>query len=202
MAETVLSVKKIKKFRLQPRAQAVMRNLRALSENAQATPELEKAVETEIRAVAGLLETAALYATFAPDACPPGLTSVRAAEGERPPLSLTLFAATVGVGLEEEIARTLSRGEALRSRVLTALGEELADQSAQFVARLVNEEAKDDAFELSDRRPLASMDEQKTLLNTLDAARIPLSFDAGGHLTPRFSRLGYVLWWPPSKKRS
>nr|HNI56236.1 hypothetical protein [Elusimicrobiota bacterium] len=89
MAETVFSVKKIKKFRLQPRAQAVMRNLRALSENAQATPELEKAVETEIRSVASSLETAALYATFSPDACPTGLASVRPGEGERPPLSLT-----------------------------------------------------------------------------------------------------------------
>ncbi len=202
MAPLISSVKKIKKFRLQPRPSAVLKNLRALMEGAQATPELEKDMEAESRAALPLLQTAALYATFAPGQGPAWTEPLwTAVPDEDAPVALTLFAATIGLGLEGEIGRALERSESFRSRVLAALGEELADQSAHFVARLLAEEAKDDACELSDRRPLNAAEDQQALLETLDASRIPLSFDAGGHLVPRFSRLGYVLWWPPTKKK-
>ena len=186
-----------------------MKNLRALLEDTQVTPELDAAVESETRGALALLDTAALYATFSPGQAPSWVETLllplaenSEAEGrERPPIGVTVFVSTIGVALEEELARALAQGEGLRSRILTAVGEELAEQSGHFVARLLAEEAKNEACELSDRRPLTTPDQQQSLLETLDAARIPLSFDAGGHLSPRFSRLGYVLWWPPAKKR-
>lgn len=184
-----------------------MKNLRALLEDPQTTPELETAVQAETQSALTLLDTAALYATYAPGQGPAWVESLLAPSldeesgKERTPIAVTLYVSTIGPRLEETLAQALAQGEGLRSRILTAVGEELAEQSGHFVSRLLAEEAKNDACDLSDRRLLPEVDQTQALLEALDAARIPIAYDAGGHLTPRFTRLGYVLWWPPAKKR-
>lgn len=201
MSLVPLATKKIRKFRLHARPSAVLRNLKVLLENAQDTPELSKDIDAETKTALGRLDTAALFATVvrgqAPEWLAPHWTP---ADGEPAPVALTVFAATIGDGLEAELAVALSRGETFRSRVLTALGEELADQSAAFVERLVAEEAQVDACELSGRRPIQDAAHREALA-FLDAGRVGIGVDVAGHRVPRFSRVGVVPWGPPSKKR-
>jgi hypothetical protein len=199
MASAVSSIKKIRKFRLQPRPSAVLRHLKALG-GAQETPELDQAVEAEIRAAS--LETAALYATAARAEAPEWSTPYWQASAESPaPVALTFFATTIGSFFEIELAAALSRGETFRSQVLTALGEELADQAARFVERLAAEEARLDSCEVMDRLDFSRPEEIGRALDWLEASRAPVSLDPAGRIAPRFSRVGAIPWGPPEKKR-
>lgn len=202
MTSAVSSIKKIRKFRLRARPSAVLRNLKLLLENAQTTPELDKDIETESAAALALLETAALFVTVPRGQAPDWSEALWAPlEGHPAPVALTFFTVTIGPGLEGELAGALSRGEGFRSRVLTALGEELADQGASFVERLVAEEALQDSCELLDRRTFTDDGMGRSALGFLDAGRIGVGYDVGGHRAPRFTRVGVIPWGPPSKKR-
>lgn len=202
MTPAAVATKKIRKFRLHARPSAVLRNLKVLLDNAQDTPELASDIETEAKAAQARLDPAALYVTVTPGGTPSALDAFWApAPGEPAPVALTVFAATIGGGLEAELAGALSRGETFRGRVLTALGEELADQAATFVERLVGEEARADACELLERRPCADDAAHRAVLDFLDAGRVGIGQDPGGHRFPRFTRVGVIPWGPPSKKK-
>lgn len=207
MTTATRSVKKIRKFRLHPRPSAVLRNLKSLLDETQATPELEKAVEAEMRAAESRLDTSALFETVTPAQAPVWMGPLwgpdphGSAPDQKPPVAQTLFVVTIGTAFETELSDALSRGEGLRSRILTALGEELADQAAVFVERLVAEEARQESCELEDRRTFSNPSEIQPALDLLDAGRLSISYDAAGHLSPRFSRVGALPWGPPAKKK-
>lgn len=202
MAVVVSTVKKIRKFRLHPRPSAVLRNLKSLLDDAQLTPELEKAVESEILAASNRLDTAALFETMTPVQSPPWMGPLWGpAPDEKPPVAHTLFVTTIGTGMEIERTNALARGEELRSKILTAIGEELADQAANFVERLVAEEAHQDSCELEERRPFSAPQDIQAVLDRLEAGRLSIIFDGAGQLTPRFTRAGTIPWGPPAKKK-
>ncbi|HOW27745.1 MAG TPA: hypothetical protein PK876_04490 [Elusimicrobiota bacterium] len=197
-------MKKIKKFRVQPRPSYTFRGLKALVADAQDTPELEKAIETEIRNAEELYSTAALYETCPRDKSPEWARSLLEATNENgaQPVSLTFYAATIGNGLEEELGNCLSRGEGLRSQILTAVGYEAADQSAHFVGRLVTEEAKREGCDTSNQMFSVPDPMARDILNFLDGSKIQIQLDGQDHLLPRFSRIGCLFWWPPTKRRA
>jgi hypothetical protein len=194
---------KIRKFRLASRPASVLKNLKALTGQARATPELEQAVETEIRRAADLYATAAAYATFEPGKTPAALASFweKPVGAPAEPVALTLYVATIGLPLEEELGGALSRGEAFLSQVLTAVGEESADQAAGFVGRLVEEEASREGCELSDRRDAGTPEARREVLALLGGDKLGVAVDAPGRLSPRFTRVGGLLWYPPKKRR-
>lgn len=194
---------KIKKFRIVPRPASVMKNLKALAGEAHATPELESALETEMRRAGDLYASSALYETFEPGKTPDALSDLWTKPSEAPgdPVALTLYAATIGTPLEEELGAALSRGEGLMSRVLTAVGEESAEQAAAFVTRLAAEEASREGCELADRREASTESVRRGILALLEAEKSDIRMDGAGHLSPRFTRVGGILWYPPKKKR-
>jgi hypothetical protein len=193
---------KVKKFRISPRAASVLKNLKALAGDTHPTPELEKAVEAELRRAGDLFSTAALYNTYDPGETPEALASLwePAPEDPRKPVAITLYAATVGAGMEEELGNALSRGEKLMSQVLTAVGEESAEQAAAFVQRLVSEEAIQESCELTPRRE-APEALKREVLSFLSAEKVGIAVDGQGHLSPRFTRVGALQWYPPKKKK-
>jgi hypothetical protein len=179
-----------------------MRGLKALAENIQTTPELEKEIETEIQRAIPLYTTAALYETFnqteAPDWAAPFLKNTPVPDGA--PVAITVYATTIGPGLEEELAEALSRGETLRSRLLTVIGEEAAEQTTAFVSRLLSEEAREERSEFSPRVDTRDASLRRSIFSFLSADKIQIQTDTHGHLSPRFTRAGHILWWPPTKK--
>lgn len=206
MTTATRSVKKIRKFRLHPRPSAVLRNLKSLLDETQPTPELEKAVEAEMRAAESRLDTSALFETVTPAQAPVWMGPLwgpdpNSVPDQKPPVAQTLFVVTIGTAFETDLSEALSRGEGLRSRILTALGEELADQAAVFVERLVAEEARQESCELEDRRTFSASSDIQSVLDLLDAGRLSISYDAAGHLAPRFTRVGALPWGPPAKKK-
>ncbi|MBI4396864.1 MAG: hypothetical protein HY548_07200, partial [Elusimicrobia bacterium] len=117
-------MKKIRKFRVQARSNVVYRGLKALTGSTLMTPELEKAVEAEIQKTNALFSTAALYNTLGHKEAPEWVAFLwdQANEAGVKPVAVTFYTATIGPGIEEELGDSLTRGEALRSQILTALG--------------------------------------------------------------------------------
>lgn len=196
-------MKKIKKFKVKPRPSAVLRGLKALMGGTQPTPELEKAIETEIDRAQPVYSTSALYDTYDKQKTPAwaaALWQQSNPESGAEPVAITLYAASIGAAFENELGDALGRGEALRSQILTALGDEAAEQAAHFVYRLLGDEAKDEGCDLAPRAGLAA-ELQRDLLVSLEADKVQIQMDSLGHLMPRFTKTGYVLWWPPAKKK-
>jgi hypothetical protein len=196
-------MKKIKKFRVAPRPSAVLKNLKALLSRSSLTPDAEQAVSSAIEKTTHRLSTAALYETVSLDRSPTWAAPLWDARNDKnsAPVALTFYAATIGPDLEKDVADSAAQGDMLRSQVLAALGEESAEQAAHFVARLVAEEAKGESCELSARAEPSSVDIRRGILGALDADKIGVRLEDNGGLSPRYSRAGYVLWWPPAKKR-
>lgn len=195
---------KVKKFRISPRPASVLKNLKALTGHAQATPELEQAVEAEIRRSSDLYATAALFDTFKPGKTPDSLASLWEMPAGAPggePVALTLYVATIGTPLEEALSGALSRGEALISQVMTAVGEESAEQAAGFVGRLAAEESMQEGCELAPRRDAGTPALRRDILSLLGAEKLGISVDSADHLSPRFTRVGGLLWYPPKKRK-
>jgi hypothetical protein len=195
-------LKKIKKFKVKPRPSSVLRGLKALMGGTQPTPELEKAIEAEITRAEPSYSTAALYETYDKQKTPSWAGALWQSNPETgaEPVALTLYAASIGPAIEGELGDALGRGEALRSQILTALGDEAAEQAANFVYRLLGDEAKDEGCDLAPRSAVAP-ELQRDLLSALDAGKVDIQMDSLGHLLPRFTKTGYVLWWPPAKKK-
>jgi hypothetical protein len=195
------AVKKIKKFRIVLRPSYALRHLRGLMGGAPVTPELERELVAEADRAKGLLSTAAVYATVKMAEAPDWAREMgREDPGPAEPVAVTFLVATAGPALEEEVGAVLGRGEALLGRLWTAVGEEAADQSAHFVNRLLQEEAKLESCELSPWRDVPG-NSRGALLDFLDAGRVAVCVDAEGRLSPRFSRVAAVLWRPTKKKR-
>jgi len=200
LGRPAVSMKKIKKFRLHPRPSSVLRGLKALRPDI--SPDLDKSIEAELLRAPALLSTAAVYDTFRQDRSPAWAAGLWETENETgaKPIAVTFYAATVGDALEKEAARVMDAGDGLRGQILTSIGEEAADQSANFVHRLVADEAKEDSCELSPRADAADAG-LSDILSLLEADKVSIRLSEDGRLLPRFSRAGHILWWPPAKKR-
>lgn len=195
---------KVKKFRIAPRPASVLKNLKALTGQTQVTPELEQAVESEIRRAADLYATAALFDTFKPGKTPESLAPFWIKPADAPggePVALTLYVATIGTPLEEAVGGALSRGESLISQVMTAVGEESAEQAAGFIGRLAAEESAQEGCELAPRKEASSPALRRDILSALGADKLGVSMDAADHISPRFTRVGGLLWYPPKKRK-
>lgn len=194
-------MKKIKKFRVASRPASILRGVRSLL-GATSVADLDARLEQEIPRAAAFFATAAVYDTFGADHFPDWAQELKAQKNEAGalPVAVTYFAATIGPALEAELAAALTRGDTLLGQILTAVGEDGADQVANFVGRLINDEAKEDACEISPRVE-ASGDLRQTVLQSLGAEKIGVQMDDQGRMTPRFTRVGHILWWPPVKRK-
>lgn len=186
---------KIKRFRLSVRTASVLRGLKALGGVPQPL-----GLDEKMAGFLGRVDSAAIYMTCPADQAP--LWSLEGGVGVKTqPVAVSFYAATIGLPLEEDLTRALSEGRVDESRLLTAFAQEASEQAAQFVTRLILDESKIDACTLSDRHDAEEPAHQGEILSMLEAQRIQILVDAQGHLTPRFTRTGHLLWWPPVRKR-
>jgi hypothetical protein len=221
MTTAAVSVKKIRRFRVQPRLASVLRHLRSLMGTEAVTSEVESRVAAEIDRRRALWDTSLLYATLTPAQSPgwaadlwapvsstsfPGSSSSGTSTQGRfvllpAPVALTFFVATLGPGVDAALAASSAAGDEDQSRFLTALATEASEQAAQFAMRLIGEEAEGDACELSPRMDTEVPAIQDGVLALLDAARVAVQRGADGRLAPRFTCVGHAAWRPPTKKR-
>jgi len=192
---------KIKKFRIRPRLSTVARILKSIMAVKQLPPEVEAALPAEIEAFLPRMMPTAFYQTWSRDEVPPTLQDALKAAGARKIVALSALVATIGDEPEDALSTMLMNGETQRSQIATAVCEESADLCLQFLLRLLSEEAEEDDCEVSEPVPVDSGDMLAETLTVLDADEEGVSIDTAYHLSPRFTRVALVIWWPAARKK-
>ncbi len=175
--------------------------LKSLLSSKKLPPDLEESLPLEIQAATAHLSPSAFYRTWTKGEIPASLDKILADFNGDKAIAVSAVAATVGSQLEEKIAELLMKGETNRAHALAAIGEESADLAFNFVFRLLTEDAKSDDCEVSDPLPCPDPVDRQEALTLLEAGQEGIGLDTAGHLTPRFTRINLVAWWPASKKK-
>jgi hypothetical protein len=188
-------MKKIKHFKINCRTREILRLLKTTTKITEITPELEEAVQNEIRRLQPVFAPAAIYETQPRE-------KIAAALIAAPPenwVAASAFLVTIGPAIEQEIKDAQHRGENVLSQILHAVALEALDRSGSFVQRLIGEEAKDESCEVSRDETVAAAgwDEFVKILPG-DKIGVQRLSDAG--FQPVYSSSS-VVYWTPVKKR-
>jgi len=190
-------MQKIKKFKISLAPASVRKNFKVLAGIERLTPEEEDRLSREYENSRSWLSPAAVFETFRSDRWPAFLTV--SMEPLRP-VAASVLVATIGPQVEEQIGREASPSVP-HAIMLAALAEEGAESAADFVSRLITEEAKKEDCELTVREELTDPAKIELALKGLCAERIGVTLKAPGVLSPRFTRVASLLWIPRMTKK-
>jgi len=191
-------MKKIKKFKINFRQREVVRLLKNTTQITEITSQLEEAILQESQRLSKVVMPAAIYETLQKEHLPQELIV-------SPPdnwVAASLYLITISNIVEEEIKEAQRRGENILGQVLHALSLEALEQSTNFVQRLINEEAKSDSCELSDRQRITAVPVWRKLFEILPGDKIGVQCLENGVLQPLYSSAGIVYWIPVKKKNA
>ncbi len=189
-------MRKIKNFRINFRQREVLRLLKKTTQITEVTPQLEEAISQESQRLAKLITPAAIYETLQKEKLAQELSV-------SPPgnwVAASLYLITISNTIEEEIKEAQRRGEHILGHILHALSLEALEQSTNFVERLLEDEAKQETCDLSDRVPVAATEAWAKFFEVLPGEKIGVQLLDNGSLQPLFSS-GGVMYWTPSKKQ-
>lgn len=192
---------KIKKFRIRPRVASVGRILKAIMSVKSLPPEIEQSLPAEIDAFLPRMMPTAFYQTWARDEFPPFLQEIVKQAGGKKVVALSALVATIGEEPEDALSEMLMNGETQHSQVATAVCEESADLCLNFLTRLLTEEAEGDDCDVSDPILVEPGETLAETLTLLEADQEGVSLDNAFHLSPRFTRVALVVWWPAARKK-
>ncbi len=116
-------------------------------------------------------------------------------------MAVSAVIATIGSASEESISRFLMSGETNKSQIWTALSEDSADLSFNFIFKLLTEDAEKDDCEVPEVVMISEEPILGEALELLGAARENIRLE-NSHLTPRFTRIGLAAWIPVSKRKA
>jgi hypothetical protein len=201
LAEPLTSDLKIKKFRIRPRLSSVARILKSILSVKQLSEDVESAIPAEVEAFLPKMMPTAFYQTWPRDEIPSSLQDALKEIGGRKVVALSALVATIGDEPEDVLSGLLMNGERQRSQILTAVCEESADLCLQFLLRLLTEEAVDDDCEVSDPIVVDSGALLAESLALVEAEQEGVSIDTAFHLSPRFTRVALVVWFPAARKK-
>lgn len=189
-------MKKIKKFKIHFRPRDIARMLKATAQLTEVTPQLEEAILRETARITPLVATAAMYETQSKEKFPAELVKA-------PPdnwVAASAYVVTIGSALEEEIRAARQRDEVMMTNILHAIAVEGLDQSANFVGRLITDEAKDQDCEISRQQVIPSA-AWSALFALVPGDKIGVTLAGPDAFQPLYSSCGLVYWQPIKKRR-
>lgn len=192
---------KIKKFRIRPRLATVARILKSIMSVKQLPADVESVLPTEIEGFLPKMMPTAFYQTWSRDEIPGSLRETVKDAGGKKLVALSALVATIGEEPEDALSALLMNGETQRSQIATAVCEESADLCLQFLIRLLAEEAEGDDCEISEPIPVPAGPVMADALMLLDAEQEGVLIDPAFHLSPRFTRVALVVWWPAARRK-
>lgn len=192
---------KIKKFRIRPRIPTVKRILKTLLDAKQLPKEIEESLPEVASEFVNQLVPVAFYETWTRDEMPEPFKFFLDEAGLGKAVSVTAMVATVGTLPEVKLSELLMNGETTRSHVISALSEESADLSLNFLTKLLAEDARQDDCDVGDPIMITEESFLSEVLLTLEAEEEDIHLDPASHLTPRFTRVALAAWVPVTKKK-
>lgn len=192
---------KIKKFRIRPRLSTVARILKAIMSVKHLPPDVESTLPIEIEAFLPKMMPTAFYQTWSREEIPSSLQDILKEIGGRKVVAVSTLVATIGDEPEDVLSSMLMNGESQRAQIATAVCEESADLCLSFLLRLLTEEAQDDDCEVSDPIIVESGALLAESLALVEAEQEGVTIDTAFHLSPRFTRVALVVWYPAARKK-
>jgi len=186
---------KIKNFRINLREKEILRLLKKTSK-IEVTSQVQSAVQTHSEQLQKIIAPASIYSTFQKGKLPLKL----AFSAPDKWIAATVFAVTIGVAFENEIEVAQNKNESVLFGITHCIGVEALEQSVNFIGRLINDEAKDEECELSQKIIIADTSDIEVLCQVLPIAKIGVSFSQNSGVVPMFSSFG-LYFWTPNKKR-
>jgi len=192
---------KIKKFRIKPRLPVVARILKSIMGVKALPSEMEEILPQEVESFRQQVIPSGFYQTWSRDEVPAGFRAALELAGIHKPMAVSALVATVGAEPEEQISAMLMNGETQKTQVTTAICEESAELSFQFLLKLLAMDAKSDDCEILEPVAVTEAVLLQEVLTVLSADQEGVNLDSAFHLSPRFTRVGLVAWSPLSKKK-
>ncbi len=192
---------KVKKFRIKPRLSSVGRLLKAQLSVKQLPDGLEETLPSESEQFLKHACPTAFYTTWSNEEIPASFRQALADKNGSSAVAVSVVLATVGHGVEDYLSQLLMDGQSIRSQVVTALAEESADLSFNFIERLLAEDAEHDDCDVSEAFFVKEPELLADLLLKIEADQENITLDAAGHLSPRFTRAALLAWLPINKKK-
>ena len=185
---------KIKNFRINLREKEILRLLKKTSK-IEVTPQVQGTVQTQSERLQKVITPASIYSTFQKDKLPLKLTFSAPDKW----IAATVFAVTIGGDFESEVKVAQGRNENMLLGITHCVGVEALEQSVNFIGRLINDEAKDEECELSQKVIITDVSDIEVLCKALPVAKIGVSFSQNSGVVPMFSSFG--LYFGPQTKK-
>lgn len=192
-------MKKIKKFRVTIRERQVLTLLKYRDGVTEDAAMYQRMVAEEIQSAYPYLCPASIYDTYKLDNLPFAINeSVSLKELLRNALCVSCFAVTIGNGVEQQIETLQANGDIAKAAIWDAIGSEAVEQAANFVNRLIREEAALETHGLTTRFSPGYGDVNITanieLLRLLGAEKIGITANDAGMLVPQKSITALIGW--------
>ncbi len=193
---------KIKGFKIRLRKREILKTLKYDSRYTNIDSGIEKLIQQQIENAYLFIYPSVIYKTFLNTPQVKNeilLGSKKVSELLHKASAFTLMAVTIGDKLEKEVNRIKDKN-LTEAFVLDAAGSEATEQSANFVSKILREEASKEACYLSVRFSPGygdwSMEASGKILEFLDEAKINVKLSSGGILVPRKSITAIQAWLP------
>lgn len=193
-------LKKIKKYKIAVRPFFALRNLKRKVKLEIDEKEAEERIEKEIARLQPLLSPSSLYETYSRNETPEPLKALWD-QAHAKALSLSVVLSTVGSSVESAVETAGQSPDPLAGPIADAVARESLEQSLGFVFKLLGEEAKLEACELTPLTPVPSAC-YAGLLPLLESHKADVTLSGEGKITPLYSSAGFCFWSPASKNKN
>ncbi|MFH1414857.1 MAG: hypothetical protein ABIH89_02070 [Elusimicrobiota bacterium] len=195
---------KIRGFKIRLRKREILRTLKYDSRYTVLDPGTENLIQSTIERAYELICPCAVYKTFAVatedfSVVKDDITlgSIRVQKMLRKAPAFSLMAVTIGDELESEVDR-IKKDNMTEAYILDAAGSEAAEQSVNFVSKMLTEEAIKSECHLSDRYSPGygdwPLEASKRILKYLDKEKIDIHLSDSGIMRPRKSITALQVW--------
>jgi len=117
---------------------------------------------------------------------------------------ISLYASTIGAGVENESSRLSDMGKVKESLLWDCFGSESAETVARRISVIVHQRAKSkgltNTLRFSPGYIDFALDFNKKIIDLVDGKKIGVSANSAGLLIPRKSTTGIIGWVVPKKK--
>ncbi len=200
-----VSLRKIKGLKIKLRKREILRHLKYSPGSGEITPETESLMQEEIQRAYELIYPCVIYLTVPRNSEIFEKVKNEILRGSEKTekissgsVAVTLMASTAGIKIEKEIDK-LKEKELARALILDAAGSEAAEQSVNFVSKLISEQAGEDecytGMRISPGYGGWDVRVTEKILTMLDTSKIGIEYTSSGIMCPRKSVAAIQPWF-------
>lgn len=167
-------MKKIKKFKITLRFWGVVHQLKELG--IELTPEIKQNIEHKIAEYDNLILPATVYDTFKTDTVSDVLSLIQTPKLSKRSVAASFFISVVGDHTTALFPQKDATNQ-IGNQIINAVIAEAVEQSANFVYKLLSEEAKKEKCNLGPRTQITDDEAIKKVINLLQSTCIGLNAD-------------------------